>query len=151
MSSYMDIESSCSITSKLTDINRNKSSDNLSDNLSYNSICIEENRTEKQQKEIIDSEIIKNKKTTSGDSDNLNKSQGNNSEINSCNSSEKKSALDSNLVLLYSCLDFVPKSVEELIRMTNLSSEDVISGLVLLTLHGKARQTSHNNYSIRIT
>ena len=62
MSSYMDIESSCSITSKLTDINRNKSSDNLSDNLSYNSIYIEENRTEKQQKEIIDSEIIKNKK-----------------------------------------------------------------------------------------
>ena len=59
MSSYMDIESSCSITSKLTDINRNK----LSDNLSYNSIYIEENRTEKQQKEIIDSEIIKNKKT----------------------------------------------------------------------------------------
>ena len=66
MSSYMDIESSCSITSKLTDINRNKSSDNLSDNLSYNSIYIEENRTEKQQKEIIDSEIIKNKPAVKG-------------------------------------------------------------------------------------
>ena len=78
------------------------------------------------------------------------KKQLNHSELYTRHGNEGKSVLDSNLDLLYSCLDFVPKSVEELIRITNLSSEDVISGLVMLTLQGKARQTSHNNYSIRI-
>lgn len=131
ISSYKDIENSCAVTGKLSNKDMRKL---YKDNIYRKNTHEDNNNTEKTFNE---SEISEKK-------------QLNHSELYTRYGNEGKSVLDSNLDLLYSCLDFVPKSVEELIRITNLSSEDVISGLVMLTLQGKARQTSHNNYSIRI-
>lgn len=61
---------------------------------------------------------------------------------------QKKFPLESEEELVYSCLGFHPKNLEQLISMTNYSVVDLLDTLMSLELKGLVREISKNNYTI---
>ncbi len=54
--------------------------------------------------------------------------------------------LETKEFLLYSFLDFVPKSPEQLIKESGLSAREVMEQLISLELDGRIREVSRNQY-----
>ncbi len=63
--------------------------------------------------------------------------------------SKNEKMLETTENLVYSCLGFIPKGVDGLIKETGLSAREVLEQLVTLELQGVAKEISKNNY-IRI-
>ena len=59
---------------------------------------------------------------------------------------EKENSLDTSSFLLYSCLDFTPKSLEYLIDKTSLPKEDAFLVLARLKLEGMIEEVAHNMF-----
>ncbi|MCP1101763.1 DNA processing protein [Aequitasia blattaphilus] len=69
-----------------------------------------------------------------------------NGKISDGNSKQNKKTLERTEFLLYSCLDFFPKNLEELVKVTKLDIGEVLKGLIELELEGIVKEISKNYY-----
>ena len=62
------------------------------------------------------------------------------------NFDKNEKMLESQEVMVYSCLDLFPKGIEQLLNETNLSSQELMERLITLELKGYAKEISRNYY-----
>ena len=66
--------------------------------------------------------------------------------IDKCGEQEEENSLDTNYLLLYSCLDLSPKSLEYLMNKTSIPGDEAFLLITRLKLEGKIEEVAHNMF-----
>lgn len=70
----------------------------------------------------------------------------NTDDIGKCGAREDENLLDTNYLLLYSCLDLSPKSLEYLMNKTSIPGDEAFLLITRLKLEGKIEEVAHNMF-----